>query len=347
MKEKFKKIMNVSLPFIIVGIFVVVFILWYSYSFSPNEEIEKAHEYYASEDYYNAIDLFLNNEKYLSEEDKLLLASCYRKIGNTEKSLEIYNEMTKTMKDEISLAKIKINIGNTEVENGNIIDALKIFKEAIELSEDKDIEVNTHAKKVYSFIVSDFPITDDVVMEAVEYLMVIAQYDENTNEINYRIGKLIYYLEDYTYAEKFAQKVIDKDHTFSPAYRLKGEIYLKAGLHQKAIASFRKAIEYNLKDYESYRLLGKTYEDLGNETNALFNYRQALSINPNDVESRFFLAGLLLKQNDKYNASSELMTIIKIAPNSYYGKLAQEVLEKIAPKFINPVPQIKSEETNE
>ena len=62
-------------------------------------------------------------------------------------SLEIYNEMTKTMKDEISLAKIKINIGNTEVENGNIIDALKIFKEAIELSEDKDIEVNNYARK--------------------------------------------------------------------------------------------------------------------------------------------------------------------------------------------------------
>ena len=39
------------------------------------------------------------------------------------------------------------------------------------------------------------------------------------------------------------------------------------------------------------------------------------------------------------------MTIIKIAPNSYYGKLAQEVLEN-SPKFINPV-QIKSEETNE
>ena len=56
--------------------------------------------------------------------------------------------MTKTMKDEISLAKIKINIGNTEVENGNIIDALKIFKEAIELSEDKDIEVNIHLKVI-------------------------------------------------------------------------------------------------------------------------------------------------------------------------------------------------------
>lgn len=343
MNEKIKKIIDLSLPFVIVGILVVGFIFWYSIFYSPNKAIQNAHNFYETEEYNKAINLFLEHEDILSNEDKLILASCYREIGDIEESIKIYKNMLKSLNDDVLLAKIKINIGNAEIERGNIVESLNFLKEAIELSENKDIEVNTHAKKKYSFVVSDFPIEDEAVMNSVEYLMDISHYEENTVELNYRIAKLIYHLGDYAYAEKFAQKAIDLDHRFSPAYRLKGEIYLKNGSYEKAITLFKKAIEYNLKDYESYRLLGKTYEELEKNTHAIFNYRQAISINPKDIESRFFLSGIFLKQNDRYAASSELMTILKIAPNSYYGRLAKEVLKKITPKFITP---IEKEETN-
>ena len=71
--------------------------------------------------------------------------------------------------------------------------------------------------------------------------MDISHYEENTVELNYRIAKLIYHLGDYTYAEKFAQKAIDLDHRFSPAYRLKGEIYLKMVL-MKSNYSFKRLL---------------------------------------------------------------------------------------------------------
>ncbi|MGP5405505.1 tetratricopeptide repeat protein [Psychrobacter celer] len=99
---------------------------------------------------------------------------------------------------------------------------------------------------------------------------------ENSDEINFHLGKLLYKKKDYAEAQIYLQKAIDLED------------------------------EYNRENYllkwERHKFLGLAEESLGNYCKALSSFMTALSLNERSIES-FYRAGKMLYRLSRFSES--------------------------------------------
>jgi tetratricopeptide (TPR) repeat protein len=96
----------------------------------------------------------------------------------------------------------------------------------------------------------------------------------------FRAGRERYQQGDYQDALNAFYEAVRRDATLTEAHRLRGEIYLKLGNIDKAIASLDKAIETDPKSVASYCSRASVRYRLGDNQGAIADADQALKLDP-------------------------------------------------------------------
>ena len=103
-------------------------------------------------------------------------------------------------------------------------------------------------------------------------------------------------------------------------------------MFDKAAEKFKKAISYQSNEKSMvpiYTDLGTTYYRLGKDNLAEDAYQNALKIEPNFVQAHFALSQVYFRQNLQHKAIEELLTVIRIAPDSKEAKKAKEIIHNL------------------
>jgi tetratricopeptide (TPR) repeat protein len=90
--------------------------------------------------------------------------------------------------------------------------------------------------------------------------------------------------------------VIEKEPERIPlAYNNRGMVFYKAGVFDKAIADFDRAIGMDPEYAKAYYNRGSTYDTMGETDKAIVDYRKAISLDPYYYEAHYFLDQALKK----------------------------------------------------
>ena len=96
-----------------------------------------------------------------------------------------------------------------------------------------------------------------------------------------------------------------------------GKAYLENEEYDKAINSFKKAVELNPNDYLNWHWLGTSYNDNKQYLDAINSLKKAVELNPDDEDSWYWL-GYSYNQNGQYSEAIEsLLKAVELNPNEY------------------------------
>jgi O-antigen ligase/tetratricopeptide (TPR) repeat protein len=157
------------------------------------------------------------------------------------------------------------------------------------------------------------------------------KYDPYYGRTSYSIGKISENKKLYDTAQEYferAEKTFDT-HNLPLDLAL---VYYYQGMFDKAAEKFKKAISYQSNEKSMvpiYTDLGTTYYRLGKDNLAEDAYQNALKIEPNFVQANFALSQVYFRQNLQHKAIEELLTVIRIAPDSKEAKKAKEIIHKL------------------
>ncbi len=193
------------------------------------------------------------------------------------------------------------------------------------------------------------------------------QYSDDP-KIHYYLG-MVYHqkgIKEKAVAE--FQRAISLQEDYSEAHNYLGTLYSEDGLWDKAISEFDKAVANEVYDTPSVPLYnaGWAYYSKKDYKNALAKYREALNRQPMTAlqpqieknigliyfdqskyfeaiqhlkksvelnsylyDAQLFLGESYLKTKDKANAKKAFQAVIKLSPQSTFGKKAKEYLQSI------------------
>ena len=106
-----------------------------------------------------------------------------------------------------------------------------------------------------------------------------------------------------------------------------GVDYYKVGQYDRAMASFRQAIEIDKNYIDAYYNLGTILEYLKQDEAALAVFKQVIVRNPNDYES-VYKAAFLSAKLEQYDKAKSYLSLIPVESN-IYGK-AQDLALKLS-----------------
>ncbi len=109
---------------------------------------------------------------------------------------------------------------------------------------------------------------------------IVRQCPDNARMHN-NLGKAYYEIGKTQKAIDSFKKAIELTPDFEIAWNNLGLAHYQAGEKKEALASFRKAIEINPASAEAYNNLGSTYYKWGNIEEAISAYTKSIALNPN------------------------------------------------------------------
>ena len=203
---------------------------------------------------------------------------------------------------------------------------------------------------------------------ALKELIEAEKLNPKNPEIYYYLG-ISYHGEGLVQeATKEFKKAVKLKPDYSEAHNYLGTIYFSMGLWDEAIVEFNEALSNILypRPVTALYNLGKAYYKKGDYQTALAKYNEAVKKEPNTVllpliekdigiinfdtgyidkavkhfkkslkmvplftESHYWLGQCYVKQGNVQGAIEEFRTVIKTAPESEFGKKAEENLEAI------------------
>ena len=111
-----------------------------------------------------------------------------------------------------------------------------------------------------------------------------------------------------------------------------GMEYANKGIHDKALATYLKAIALDPKNPVAYHNIAGTYRDTGHTQLALENFNKAIELNPNFIFSYRSLADLYWRLGQYEECKENLLQILRIDPTDSNSRQAlQMVQEKLIP----------------
>lgn len=102
-------------------------------------------------------------------------------------------------------------------------------------------------------------------------------------------------------ALEYAEKALDEDKDYAPAWFLRSLAHRKLGNIDKATSSCNRALTLDIKNAEYMSLLGRLFYETGDYTVALKCLNDALSINPAMAEAAYTAAVVALQSETGYN----------------------------------------------
>ena len=134
-------------------------------------------------------------------------------------------------------------------------------------------------------------------------------------------------------AIKILESGIEKLKNYSsPIYYYIAEIKREQGKYNDAIDNYFSAIELNREEknnYESYYKIGLCYQLLDQKNKAIISYKKAININPNFMDTYFHL-GKIYFDTKKYKDAKLLFKIIfEKEPNNKWKEEINKMLQQI------------------
>jgi len=203
---------------------------------------------------------------------------------------------------------------------------------------------------------------------ALKDLMEAEKHYSNDPKIHYYLG-MVYHakgMKEKAVAE--FQQAISLQEDYSEAHNYLGTLYSEDRLWDKAIAEFDKTLAnpiydtpsvplynagwayYSKKDYKNAlskyqealnkqpmtalqpqieKNIGLIYFDQSNPVEAIQHFKKSVELNSYLYDAHFYLGQCYFKIKDKANAKKAFQAVVKIAPQSAYGKKAKEYLQSI------------------
>lgn len=260
------------------------------------------------------------------------LGNLYEKKGNIKKALDYYeqalNKNPKAVYTYYNFSELLID------ESIDIKRAESMLKKAIEL---EPFFSRGHAE--YADFLRRFPKNDDSYKEALDLYDFAINNDPfyewayagrgwlyhkqdlkeealasfNTSlEVNGNKPKPYHYLanyykyglKDYTKAEEYYKKAIEKDTFYLPAYEELVDLYNKNNQEEKSLEVLTKLVTWNSDAPDIWNLLGNTYFDLGDFTNAVTTYKKSIQIDSTYAKGFTNLAYSLMKTGKHKEAAN-------------------------------------------
>jgi Tfp pilus assembly protein PilF len=203
---------------------------------------------------------------------------------------------------------------------------------------------------------------------ALKELLEAEKYNSSDHLVHYYMG-MCYHMKDMKEkAKEEFQKAISLKDDYSEAHNYLGTLYSDEGLWDKAIEEFNKALAnqlydtpavplynagwayYSKKDYSkamaSYRQalqkepmtmlrpqieknIALVYFDQSNIPDAIQHFKKSIELNPNLYDAQFLLGECYLKIQDKANAKKSFQAVVKLSPQSAFGKKAKTYLQSL------------------
>lgn len=219
-----------------------------------------------------------------------LLGDSYLRKSNTDSATFFF---TKGVEQAPKAPINYIGLGKA-VYATNQVEAETHFSKALELSKNKDMSTATELASFYLnnkqadkaldalapflkkeanspvlyLLAGDAYLQKNNGNQALEYYERKAlPINQNLPETYLKIGRLYSRTRNYEMAMQYYNKAIEKDPNYSPAHKEIAEVYFKAGLYKKAIASYEKYLGIADKDaesdfrYASFLFMNKDYEN--------------------------------------------------------------------------------------
>lgn len=203
---------------------------------------------------------------------------------------------------------------------------------------------------------------------ALKDLLEAEKHNPNDPKVHYYLG-MVYHtkgMKEKAVAE--FQQAISLQEDYSEAHNYLGTLYSADGLWDKAITEFDQALAnplydtpavplynagwayYSKKDYKNalakYREalnkqpmtalqpqieknIGLIYFDQSNMPDAIDHFKKSVELNSYLYDAHFYLGQCYLKIRDKAKAKKAFQAVVKISPQSAFGKKAKEYLQSI------------------
>lgn len=109
----------------------------------------------------------------------------------------------------------------------------------------------------------------------------------------------------------------------------KAYAYYQKGDYQNALRNFAEVISLNPRYVPAYLHQSRVYRSLGEVGKERKSLENAIAVAPQFMQARYRLAELLQQQRAYARAREQLLTIIEFAPQSEWGRQAQELLQDL------------------
>ena len=202
----------------------------------------------------------------------------------------------------------------------------------------EEFETALNYKAFYARSILESRLSPDLAVESAKK----ALEQENSDEINFHIGKLLCRIKDYAEAKKYLHKSIELPDEYNREnFLFKWERHKFLGLaeeglrnHYQALFSFMTAISLNEKSTESFYRAGKALYNLSRFSEALYYFNQALRLKPEHDSAAFFIClsycqlGLYANSIDQCNIWVKDKNNMKPAEYKFLGPLAMATYYK-------------------
>jgi tetratricopeptide (TPR) repeat protein len=141
------------------------------------------------------------------------------------------------------------------------------------------------------------------------------------------------------------KKAIEINPNFAEAYLGVGAVYFAIGQINEAIKSFKKAIEINPSHMAAYFNLAAIYKYNGQIDEAIASYEKTVEINPGFVSTYVCLGDLYLEKGDRAKAIKAYKKVIELDPESELAIYAKDAIEAAKKNSDKGTENIDSEKT--
>ena len=258
--------------------------------FAKQEYLESKKVKFESEEekeYYDFIvDLMENGA--ISENSRKILDKRKIKFGISETRAKELEEFAK--QNNSASSNDLLEEGKTYYNNGEYDKAIEIFKKAVELNPDN--ELNWHwLGPSYN--------KNGQYQEAINSLLKAVELNPNDYLNWHWLGNSYNQNGQYQEAINSLLKAVELNSNDEYNWYWLGNSYNKNGQYQEAINSLLKAVELNLDDYLNWHWLGNSYYENGQYQEAINSLLKAVELNPDDYLNWNWL-GSSYNQNGQY-----------------------------------------------
>lgn len=160
----------------------------------------------------------------------------------------------------------------------------------------------------YSLKLASAILADRRFSVALEFLKAVQDRFENLAEYQYNLGLGYFGIRNYGKAAASLQRATELAPNMDVAYFFLGNTYATDGALEKAVVSYRKALEINPNNAGFCLAMGKVLGQMGPEhdQDAIEWLRKALKLRPGDIASKFAL-GVAYERVDELAAAQTLL----------------------------------------
>ena len=244
----------------------------------------------------------------------LYLAHCREMQGETDKALDIYNDLINQSAD----AEVLFLRGRLLLKTDQDSAAEADFDRAVQLSSDYVLYINIY--EVYA--------DEDKGADGSRYLEEALKTANATADDYYHQGLIHYYLQDYDDAKDALTKALKADSEDTASLYLLGKVYLATGDTADARAVYKDYVSDKENGAGAYNGLALCDIADGNYDSALQNIKDGLTFNDSSVNQALLYNEIVVyeKQHDWSTATTLAASYIAEYPSDEAGLKEYEFL---------------------